>query len=103
MKMVRPNVEVTRFTQTHPGSRGHGELGARGVLKARRGALSFRGRRSPGLAISHFRSFSSGVVTVGGVGTTFEATSRYDKREANGTAVEVAGRVEVSISLSDTT
>ena len=39
--------------------------------------------------------FENGVVTVGGVGTAFEATSRYDKREANGTAVEVTGRVEV--------
>ena len=44
----------------------------------------------------------SGVVTFGGVGTAFEATSRYDKRGANGTVVEVAGRVEVSVSLSDT-
>ena len=49
-----------------------------------------------------FDHFASGVVTVGGVGTAFEATSRYDKRETNGTAVEVAGRVEVNISLSET-
>ena len=46
--------------------------------------------------------FVSDVCTFGGVVTAFEATSRYDKREANGTAVEVAGRVEVSVSLSDT-
>ena len=46
--------------------------------------------------------FESGVVTVSGVGAALEATSRYDIREANGTAVEVAGQVEVSNSLFDT-
>ena len=104
MKMVRPNGEVTRYTKTHPGSRGHCELGARGVLQARRGAFFFPsgdGGALGSLLVSS-EPFASGVVTVGGVGTAFEATSRYDKREANGTAVEVAGRVEVSISLSDT-
>ena len=58
-------------------------------------------RDSLGSLLVSSEPIESGVVTFGGVGTAFEATSRYDKRGANGTVVEVAGRVEVSISVSD--
>ena len=102
MKMVHPNVEVTRFTKLTPVA----EVTASSALAVspRQGAGPFPsgdGGALGSLLVSS-EPFASGVVTVDGVGTAFEAASRYDKREANGTAVEVAGRVEVNISLSET-
>ena len=102
MDVVCPNGEVTRYAKTHPGSRDHCELGARGVLQARRGPFPSGDGGALGSLLVSSDTFASGVVTVGGVGKAFQSTSRYDKREANGTVVEVTGRVEVSISLSET-
>ena len=87
MDVVCPNGEVTRYAKTHPGSRDHCEFGARGVLQARRGPFPSGDGGALGSLLVSSKPFASEIVTVGGVGPAFEGTSRYDKREASGTAV----------------